>query len=495
MAWDNLFQVGRLTEVLVLLVTLVSIIYLYRSRRAAFPATAPPVVKEGYPILGMTRFFTDRWDFFRENIKKSKSGSFSYWLGRNRMIGLSGDNARHMVFYDPAMNMEEGINLLFGGTTRYTTNGESFNTFFLKRMARALKGDRISKTFPALMSDLKHWIKEMTPTGTGTAITDPFESVYGVVMQLTTRMVLCEELANDKAKQKQLVRWNEMVENSTTATTVIFPKLPSWALLTRLYGGGSIYITFNNIITERLKTGKRYDDALQIYLNFKDDERHDTILLLTASLFSGLVNSGVNGSWILMYLARNSHWRSVVMNEIRTVADKYGSPSLSLLRQLEDIPLEAWENEFPIMYACFRETIRLQTVGSIIRKNSSGHDLPIPDSNEIIPDGAYATYHLFDTHLNPAVYSNPEEWDPGRYLPGREEDKRVQDGYLGWGLGRHVCAGMRFAKLEGTIVTAFWMANFEWDVQGKLPGLNFNSSAAHKPSVPVRLRYWRREEK
>jgi sterol 14-demethylase len=492
MAWDSLFQVDWRTGVLALLVTLISTVYLYQSWRPAFPATAPPVVKEGHPILGMTRFFTNRWGFFRENVNASRSGYFSYWLGRNRMVGLSGDEARHMVFYHQDMNMEEGINLLFGGTTRYTTEGESFNTFFLKRMARALKGDRIAKMFPQLLSDVKNWIKEMAPTGKETAITDPFESIYGVIMQLTTRMVLCEELANDKAKQKQLVRWNEMVENSTTATTIIFPKLPSWALLTRLYGGGGIYFTFDRIIKERLKSGKRHDDSLQIYLDFKDDKRHDTILLLTASLFSGLVNSGVNGSWILVYLARNAEWRSIVMNEIRTVASKYGSSSLSLPRQLEHVPLGAWENEFPMLYLCFRETIRLQTTGSVIRKNSSGHDLPIPKSHEIIPNGAYATYHLFDTHLNPAVYTDPEKWDPGRYLPGREEDKRVPDGYLGWGLGRHVCAGMRFAKLEGTMVTAFWMANFEWDIVGELPGLNFNASAAHKPSVPVKLKYWRR---
>lgn len=408
------------------------------------------------------------------------------------MVGLSGTEARHLLFFDPAMNMEEGINLLFGGTTRYTSEGESFNSFFLRRINRALKGDRFLKTLPDLVSDTMSWVEEMTPAGDD-AITDPFESVYGVIMLLTTRMVLCEELASNKTKQKQLMRWNEMVENSTTAVTIIFPYLPSWALLTRLYAGTNIYMTFNNVIEQRLKTGKRYDDALQIFLDFKDDARHDTILLLTASLFSGVVNSGINVSWILLYLAQDTHWRSVVMIEIRGVATKYGKTGQSLTEQLESLPLEAWENEFPMIHFCFRETIRLQTTGSIIRKNTSGHGFPI--GNEAIPNDAYATYHLFDTHLDPNVYKDPKKWDPARYLPGREDDKKVPDGFLGWGLGRHVCAGMRFAKLEANIVTAFWMANFEWEVVGgQLPALNFNASAAHKPVKPVKLRYWRREE-
>jgi len=494
MAWDLLYSWRALA--LAVVTVALSALYSYQSGRSPFPATAPPVADEGVPILGMTRFFTNRWDFFRDNIKKSKSGYFSYWIGSHRMVGLSGAEARHLVFYNPDMNMEEGINLLFGGTTRRTSEGESFNGFFLRRMARALKGDRIAKALPDLLSDVRKWIGEMTPTGES-AITDPFESVYAVIMQLTTRMVLCEELANDKAKQKSLVRWNEMVENSTTATTIIFPSLPSWALLTRLYAGTRIYLTFDEVIKQRQKGGNRVDDALQIYLDF-NDATHDTVMLLTASLFSGLVNSGVNGSWILLYLAKDAKWRQMVMQEVRTVADKYATASESskqktLIEKLEDVPLEAWETEFPMTYLCFRETIRLQTVGSVIRKNSSGHDVAI--GNEVVPDGAYTTYHLFDAHLNPAIYTNPEAWDPARYLPGREEDKSAPDGYLGWGLGRHLCAGMRFAKLEANMVTAFWMASFDWDVVGdELPALNVNASAAHKPQTPVKLRYWRRED-
>jgi len=490
MAWDLLCSWHSFA--LALLIVTLSAIYSFQSSRSSFPPTAPVVADEGFPILGMTRFFTNRWDFFRDNIKKSKSGYFSYWIGRNPMVGLSGAEARHLVFYNPDMNMEEGINLLFGGTTRRTSEGESFNSFFLRRMSRAVKGDRITKALPDFVSDIKNWIEEMTPSGSGTAITDPFESVYAIIMQITTRMVLCEELANDKAKQKSLVRWNEMVENSTTAATIIFPSFPSWALLTRLYAGTRIYLTFDEVIKQRQKSGKRIDDALQIYLDF-EDATHDTVMLLTASLFSGIVNSGINGSWILLYLAKDAHWRETVMQEVRTVASKYASKDKTLVEQLAEIPLDAWESEFPMTYLCFRETIRLQTVGSIIRKNSSGHDLAI--GNEVIPNGAYATYHLFDAHLNDTIYTNPEKWDPARYLPGREEDKKAPDAYIGWGLGRHLCAGMRLAKLEANMVTAFWMASFEWEVVGdELPPLNVNGSAAHKPQTPVKLRYWRREE-
>lgn len=464
--------------------------------KPSFPPNAPIIVDESTPVLGATRFFTHRWDFFRDNSKRSKSGNFSYTLGRNRMVGLSGEDARRLMFYSPNLNMEEGINLLFGGTSRYTSQGESFNTFFIRRIARALKGDRLAMALPALISDVRNWLEDMAPSGTSHAVTDPFETIYGLVMQLTTRTVLCEELANDKVAQKSLLHWNEMVEKSTTSATIIFPYFPSPALLRRLYAGARIYMTFDKIIKWRRESGQRHDDALQIYLDFNDAQA-DTILLLMASLFSGIINSGINGCWLLMYLARDAHWCAKVEKEIRMVASKYcdsdNETRKSLVEQLMDIPLEAWEHEFPMMDYCFRETLRLQTVGSIIRKNSSGHDIPIND--QVIPNGSYATYHIFDAHLNPDIYTEPEKWDPSRFLPERAEDKKEPDAFLSWGLGRHACSGMRFAKLEANIATAFWVAMFKWEVvEDELPVTDLNASAASRPKTPVRLRYWRRQD-
>ena len=42
--------------------------------------------------------------------------------------------------------------------------------------------------------------------------------------------------------------------------------------------------------------------------------------------------------------------------------------------------------------------------------------------------------------MNPNIYTDPTKWDPGRFLPGRAEDKKVSaHGFVGWGSGRHPC--------------------------------------------------------
>ena len=114
-------------------------------------------------------------------------------------------------------------------------------------------------------------------------------------------------------------------------------------------------------------------------------------------------------------------------------------PKLPIMDQLAQLPIEAWEQEFPLIDLCLRESIRLQLLGTAFRKNISGKSIPTGKSDEIIPPGAFVTYHLGDIHLDPKVYKEPTKWDPSRLLPDRAEDKQKPHAYVGWGSGRHPC--------------------------------------------------------
>ncbi len=178
------------------------------------------------------------------------------------------------------------------------------------------------------------------------------------------------------------------------------------------------------------------------------------------------------------------------------IAHHRRSPVQSPGDVLAGLSLEEWEAEFPLVDLCLRESIRLQTVGTVFRKNLSGADVAIGTSGETVPRDAFAVYLLDEVHMDPSVYRDPARWDPGRYLPGRAEDKAAPLAYLGWGTGRHPCLGMRFAKLEVAIITAIFvsMFNFELvDTTGKrmeeAPLANRDKHSASKPDVPVRLRY------
>jgi cytochrome P450 len=270
-------------------------------------------------------------------------------------------------------------------------------------------------------------------------MTDPFESIYGIVYQLTMRMVGCDDIAEDPVLLAKTLKYYESIDGSATPMAVMYPWLPSPAVVKRTYAASQLYITVNKIVENRKKTGIKGDDPLQ-YLIDQGDSMYRIIEFIIGALFAGLLNSGINAAWVLTYLANDSHWRSEVRKEVEAVAAKYTTnKDAPLVDQLNDIPFQAWESEFPLIDLCLKDSIRLQALGTAFRKNISNKSIPTGTGDEVIDPGAIVVYHLGDVHLNPEIYPNPKQWDPSRYFPEKAEDKKRPMGYLGWGVGRHPC--------------------------------------------------------
>ena len=208
----------------------------------------------------------------------------------------------------------------------------------------------------------------------------------------------------------------------------------------------------------------------------------------------------MNAAWILCYLGNSPVWRARALQEIEDIAAKYSlDTSIPLIDQLSSIPVEAWELEFKILDACLRDSIRLQLLGTAFRRNVSGKELQLGD--EIIPNGAFVTYHLGDTHQDPTLFPDPEQWDPSRHLDEDAAYRKVPHAYVGWGSGRHPCLGMRFAKLEMSVVLAHFLAAFDFETVERdgrrmetLPSVDQNGHAASRPTRPMYLKVKKREE-
>lgn len=48
----------------------------------------------------------------------------------------------------------------------------------------------------------------------------------------------------------------------------------------------------------------------------------------------------------------------------------------------------------------------------------------------------------------PTVFDRPLSYEPDRFAPPREEDKRKPFSFIGFGGGRHACIGQNFAYLQ-----------------------------------------------
>ena len=94
----------------------------------------------------------------------------------------------------------------------------------------------------------------------------------------------------------------------------------------------------------------------------------------------------------------------------------------------------------PTLDLAMRETLRLTLNGLVLRRNTLREGkLHIPGGGGEVPNGAFLAYNMPDAHLNPDIYTDPGTFDPERFNPGREEDKREPYGFLGWGVGECFC--------------------------------------------------------
>jgi len=70
-------------------------------------------------------------------------------------------------------------------------------------------------------------------------------------------------------------------------------------------------------------------------------------------------------------------------------------------------------------------------------------------------------------HRHRRLWSQPEVFDPARFLPGAPTPDRFA--YMPFGIGPRVCIGAQFAMTEATLVLAAMIKAFEIEREGDEP--------------------------
>jgi hypothetical protein len=125
--------------------------------------------------------------------------------------------------------------------------------------------------FPKLLSDLKKRTDALAADPSG--ITDPFESIYEIVFQLTMRTVGCNEVADDPELVKATMSYNRTMELAGTPMAIMFPWLPSPGVIRKFYAGARMYMIFDKVAKARIAEGRRENDAMQVMLDQGDSTK------------------------------------------------------------------------------------------------------------------------------------------------------------------------------------------------------------------------------
>lgn len=177
---------------------------------------------------------------------------------------------------------------------------------------------------------------------------------------------------------------------------------------------------------------------------------------LNILLVAGHETTTTFSTWALYLLAMLPEDRQRIRDEI------------DLLIGGDDLPITPpMLQALPWLDCFFREVGRLYT--SVLNL-PRGVLSPFSFEGRTIPSGTPIRLALAAGHRLPHVFADPERFDPQRFLPPREEDKRNPYAFVPFGAGSRICIGINFSQVELKSLIVHFLQNYELDpLPGQLP--------------------------
>uniref|UniRef100_A0A8C4VEU0 steroid 11beta-monooxygenase n=1 Tax=Gopherus evgoodei TaxID=1825980 RepID=A0A8C4VEU0_9SAUR len=150
----------------------------------------------------------------------------------------------------------------------------------------------------------------------------------------------------------------------------------------------------------------------------------------------------------LFELARNPSVQTAIRREIAE-AESQGPRELSKVL-----------NSMPLLKSALKETLRLYPVGITVQRYPT-KDVVL--QNYCVPAGTLCQVGLYAMGRSPEVFSNPERYDPLRWLSKEDNSFKA----LAFGFGARQCIGRRLAETEMMLFLMHVLRNFRIDTVSK----------------------------
>jgi cytochrome P450 len=230
-----------------------------------------------------------------------------------------------------------------------------------------------------------------------------------------------------------------------------------------------------SMIDARRRAPEHKADLLAKLLDAKDEDgtsmsdrqvRDEVLTLFVA----GHETTATGLAWTLYYACRNPAIYEALEREADAVG---GSPNAHDLPRL-DLCLRAFKEALrlaPPVYVFGRDTREPVTLGGYAMR---------PPTNVMVSPWAL--------HHSPALWPNPERFDPERFRP-EQEGARHRYSYLPFGAGPRVCLGNHFAYMEAQLALAVLLRRYSFELLGEdIPEPGATLRPKHGVQVRVRRR-------
>ncbi|RHY52644.1 hypothetical protein DYB28_003147 [Aphanomyces astaci] len=255
------------------------------------------------------------------------------------------------------------------------------------------------------------------------------------------------------------------LDGGTTAFSFFFPYAPTPAHNRRDAARAKMVSLFTGVIKARRESGKRVRSADDILDTFMNSEYKDTpgvnipdehiVGLLIALLFAGQHTSSLTLTWAVIELVMlQPSMIEKILHEQHQVLGDAGNDGLTF----DNL------NNMPVLHACIKETLRLTPPLILlmrkVMKDITCGEYTIPAGHLVFSSPAAAN-RISD------YWSNPDSYDPMRFLDGRNEEDKVPYTNVSFGGGMHGCMGQQYAYIQVKIILSIFFRQFNVEVLDK----------------------------
>lgn len=438
----------------------------------------PPMLPGGFPFVGHATELRTNPVAMVQRGRDMFGDIFSIRLPGTLGVVMTGHAAqeKYFRFRDDEVSQREAYQLMtpvFGKGIAYDAEPQIFKEQ-LAFFHSALRESRLRTYAAGFVAEADYFFGQWGDEG----VVNMLDVGNEVTLYTSTRCLLGEKMRFKLNKE-----FSELyadLEGGINVISFFAPYLPLPAMRRRDRARARMVELITTIVEERRADKAVHEDILQTLVDSSySDGRKLTIdeitgLILTI-MFAGHHTSGVTFSWIAVLLAQHPHiFRRLVEEQREILGDRTQMTyeDLQKMKLLEGTIKEALRLYPPIILVMRR-----------VLKAFEFQGYKVPEGSMIIASPAVG-------HRVPEVFAEPHRFDPDRYGPGREEDKRSPYGHIAFGAGRHRCMGIVFAQLQLRALWSHLLRNFEFDQLDPSYPVDYTNLIAG-PRPPCRVRYRR----
>ncbi len=200
--------------------------------------------------------------------------------------------------------------------------------------------------------------------------------------------------------------------------------------------------------------------------------------MFISMMFAGHHTTSGTAAWTLIELLRHPEWLERSLADLDALSDAG-----------EDVTYQALR-EIPNLEASLKEALRLHPPLILLLRLVR---TPLDVAGVHIPAGKIVGASPAVSNRISSAFADPDLYDPGRYVPPRDEEHDNPWNWIPFGAGRHRCVGAAFAQMQIKAIFAVLLRDWEFAMaQPPDTYRNDHSKMVVQLERPCRVTYRRR---